>query len=266
MDRTTEYASKVISGEIIAGRYVRAACKRHLDDLKNGHKRGLYFDVEQADRAFRFFPAMFTVTAGAKEGEPFHLLDWMVFVVGSLFGWRSVTGGRPVLEKALKLRVPVESTRRFRHAWIETGKGQAKSPLMGAIGLYMIGYCGIKRAEAYAIANDRDQAKVLFSDAVALCRSDIPGRDGETLESRGDVVIRGTGDNAWKIEHPKTQSKFLPVASADSISGPKPMAVFADEVHEMRTSKAIDLWKAAIDKMPGEQHVKCINSTIKTMR
>lgn len=252
LDRTTEYASKVISGEIIAGRYVRAACKRHLDDLKNGHKRGLYFDVEQADRAFRFFPAMFTVTAGAKEGEPFHLLDWMVFVVGSLFGWRSVTGGRPVLEKALKLRVPVESTRRFRHAWIETGKGQAKSPLMGAIGLYMIGYCGIKRAEAYAIANDRDQAKVLFSDAVALCRSDIPGRDGETLESRGDVVIRGTGDNAWKIEHPKTQSKFLPVASADSISGPKPMAVFADEVHEMRTSKAIDLWKAAIDKMPGD--------------
>ena len=178
---------------------------------------------------------MFTVTAGTKAGQPFHLLDWMTFVVGSLFGWRNEDG-----------------TRRFRHAWIETGKGQAKSPLMGAIGVYMIGFCGVPRAEAYAIANDRDQAKVLFSDAVALCRAEIPGRDGATLESIGKVIIRGVGDNAWKIEVPDSGSKFLPVASGDSISGPKPIAVFGDEIHEMRTDKAIQLWKAAIDKMPGD--------------
>ena len=235
MDPTTAYASKVVSGEIIAGRFVRASCKRHLEDLKNGPKRGLRFDEDEAARAFRFFPAMFTVTAGAKAGQPFHLLEWMTFVVGSLFGWRNEDG-----------------TRRFRHAWIETGKGQAKSPLMGAIGVYMIGFCGVPRAEAYAIANDRDQAKVLFSDAVALCRAEIPGKDGATLESIGKVIIRGVGDNAWKIEVPDSGSKFLPVASGDSISGPKPIAVFGDEIHEMRTDKAIQLWKAAIDKMPGD--------------
>ncbi|AOF89798.1 terminase TerL endonuclease subunit [Sinorhizobium sp. RAC02] len=235
MDPTTAYASKVITGEIIAGRFVRAACKRHLDDLKEGHKRGLRFDIEQAGRALRFFPAMFTVTAGEKVGQPFYLLDWMTFVVGSLFGWRNADGSR-----------------RFRHAWIETGKGQAKSPLMGAIGVYMIGFCGVKRAEAYAIANDRDQAKVLFDDAVALCRAEIPGKDGETLESRGTVVIRGVGDNAWKIEVPGMEAKFLPVATGDTISGPKPIAVFGDEIHEMKTDKAIELWKAAIDKMSGD--------------
>jgi len=235
LDPTTAYASKVVQGEIVAGRFVRAACKRHLDDLKNGHKRGLRFDVDQAGRALRFFPAMFTVTAGEKVGQPFHLLDWMMFVVGSLFGWRDASG-----------------TRRFRHAWIETGKGQAKSPLMGAIGLYMIGFCGVKRAEAYAIANDLDQAKVLFSDAVALCRAEIPGKDGDTLESRRTVIIRGVGDNAWKIEVPAMEAKFLPMASGDTISGPKPIAVFGDEIHEMKTDKAIQLWKAAIDKMPGD--------------
>ncbi|WP_275790539.1 terminase large subunit [Pararhizobium gei] len=235
LDPTTAYASKVVKGEIIAGRYVRASCKRHLKDLKEGSKRGLYFDADEAGRAFRFFPAMFTVTAGAKQGQPFHLLDWMTFVVGSLFGWRNE-----------------DRTRRFRQAWIETGKGQAKSPLMGAIGLYMTGFCGVQRAEAYAIANDRDQAKVLFSDAVALCRAEIPGRNGATLESLGKVIIRGVGDNAWKIELPESQSKFLPVASGDSISGPKPIAVFGDEIHEMKTDKAIQLWKAAIDKMDGD--------------
>lgn len=220
---------------MIAGRFVRAACKRHLRDLKEGHKRGLRFDLDHAERAFRFFPAMFTVTAGAKAGEPFHLLDWMTFCTGSLEGWRNADG-----------------TRRFRHAWVETGKGQAKSPWMGATGLYLTGFCGIQRAEAYAIANDRDQAKVLFSDAVALCRAEIPGKDGATLESVGKVIIRGVGDNAWKIEIPDSGSKFLPVASGDSISGPKPMAVLGDEIHEMRTDKGIQLWKAAIDKMPGD--------------
>ncbi|WP_374290191.1 terminase large subunit [Paenirhodobacter enshiensis] len=234
-DLTTDYANRVLSGEIIAGKLVKAACQRHINDLAGGAARGLWFDVDEAARAFRFFPAMFTVSAGAKAGQPFHLLDWMTFVVGSLFGWRNADG-----------------TRRFRHAWLETGKGQAKSPLMGAIGLYMIGFNGVPRAEAYAIANDKDQAKVLFSDAVALCRGEIPGRGGATLESIGKVKIRGTGDNAWKIEVPDSGAKFLPVASADSISGPKPIAVFADEVHEMRTDKAIQLWKAAIDKIPGD--------------
>jgi phage terminase large subunit-like protein len=235
LDQTTDYANRVVCGDIIAGKFVRASCKRHLEDLKSGPKRGLRFDVDEAARAFRFFPAMFTVTAGANAGQPFHLLEWMTFVVGSLFGWRNADG-----------------TRRFRHAWIETGKGQAKSPLMGAIGVYMIGFCGVPRAEAYAIANDRDQAKVLFSDAVALCRAEIPGRDGATLESIGKVIIRGVGDNAWKIEIPDSGSKFLPVASGDSISGPKPIAVFGDEIHEMRSDKGIQLWKAAIDKMPGD--------------
>ena len=236
MDPTTEYANKVVSGEIVAGRFVRATCQRHLRDLKEGHKRGLWFDAEEAGRAFRFFPAMFTVTAGAKAGEPFHLLDWMTFVVGSLFGWKDESGRR-----------------RFRHAWIETGKGQAKSPLMGAIGLYLTGFCGVKRAEAYAIANDKDQAKILFSDAVALCRAPIPGYEEETtLEDLGKVIIRGVGDNAWKIEVPESGSKFLPVAAGDAVSGPKPIAVFGDEIHEMRSDKGIQLWKAAIDKMPGD--------------
>lgn len=240
-DPTSDYALRVVSGEQVAGRFVRLACQRHLDDLKTGSARGIYFDPDIAEEALSFFPAMFTVTAGAKEGEPFHLLDWMTFVVGSLFGWRDRNG-----------------MRRFRHAWLETGKGQAKSPLMGAIGLYMACFSGVRRAECYAIANDKDQAKILFSDAVALCRAPIPGMGETTLEALQDegdpngVIIRGVGDNAWKIEHPASGSKFLPVASSDAISGPKPIAVFGDEIHEMKTDRAIQLWKAAIDKMPGD--------------
>ncbi|HWM82955.1 MAG TPA: terminase TerL endonuclease subunit [Pseudolabrys sp.] len=129
------------------------------------------------------------------------------------------------------------------------------SPLMAGIGIDMMGFAAKERSEVYAIAGDKDQANVLFKDAVAMCRANLPGRDEdefESLESRGDVVIRGTGDHAWKIEHPATSSKFMSMASVDSISGPRPYAVLADEIHEFKTAYALQIWKAAIDKMSGD--------------
>ena len=129
------------------------------------------------------------------------------------------------------------------------------SPLMAGIGIDMMGYAGKERSEVYAIAGDKDQANVLFKDAVAMCRANLPDREDdefESLESRGDVVIRGTGDNAWRIEHPETSSKFQSMASVDSISGPRPYAVLADEIHEFKTAYSLQIWKAAIDKMSGD--------------
>jgi len=93
---------------------------------------------------------MLTITEGTKVGLPFHLLDWHKFVAGSLFGWRKTSGRM-----------------RFRSAWLETGKGQAKSPFMAAIGLYMTGFYGVARARAFAIGQDKATANVLFKDAVA---------------------------------------------------------------------------------------------------
>lgn len=235
-DPASIYADLVLRRKIPAGEFVRAACLRHFSDLECGHKRGLTFDRDAAEKAVKFFPSVLTVTEGMSEGKPFELLDWHKFCAASMFGWKRSDG-----------------LRRFRQVWLETGKGQAKSPFMGAIGLYLGGFVGKRRPELYAIASDRDQANVLFRDAVAMCRAPIVGYDeDQTLESEGYVIIRGTGDNAWKIEFPHTQGKFQSMASGDAISGPRPYAVFADEIHEMKTPKALQLWKAAIDKMSGD--------------
>lgn len=184
---------------------------------------------------------MLTISEGAKVGLPFSLLPWHVFVVGSLFGWRKTSGRM-----------------RFRSAWLETGKGQAKSPLMAAIGLYMTGFYGIKRAKAFAIGQDRATANVLFKDAVAMCRGPIPPAEGDevdeadTLEARGYAVIRGEGDNAWKIEFPESGALFQSLANGEAISGPKPTLVAADEIHEFKANTSIEVWKNAIAKMPGD--------------
>ncbi len=180
---------------------------------------------------------MLSITAGPKAGQPFDLLPWHLFSVGSLFGWLTSSG---------RLR--------FRSGWLETGKGQAKSPVMGGIGIYMTGYYGVPRAEAYSIGQDKATANVLFKDAVAMCRANIPGAEEDetdTLESRGEVIIRGEGDNAWKIEHPESGSKFQALANGQAISGPRPIVVLADEIHEFKTNYSIETWKRAIAKNGG---------------
>jgi phage terminase large subunit-like protein len=244
-DPTTAYAEAVANGRrpdgSLAGEFEIAACKRHLADLKTGADRGLRWEPDRAAHALGFFPALLTISEGAKVGQPFELLPWHTFVVGSLFGWRKTSGRM-----------------RFRSAWLETGKGQAKSPLMAAIGLYMTGFYGIQRAKAFAIGQDRSTANVLFKDAVAMCRGPIPPAPGEdvddadTLVSRGIALIRGEGDNAWKIEFPESDSLFQSLANGEAISGPKPTLVAADEIHEFKTNTSIEVWKSAIGKMPGD--------------
>ena len=243
-DPATFYADQVLAGRIVAGELVKAACERHKRDLKDGRKRGLVWvptqgtSVQKAAfaRQLRFFPSVLSVTAGTRAGKPFKLLAWHEFFVASVFGWQLSSG---------RLR--------FRSAWAETGKGQAKSPIMAAMGLYFLGWHGVPRAEVYAIAQDKDQANVVFKDAVAMVRAPIPGTEhGETLESLRAVVVRGTLDNSWKIEHPDSGSKFQALANDEAVSGPRPLAVLADEVHEYKTTKLIEDWQRALTKMPGD--------------
>ncbi|WP_312733665.1 terminase large subunit domain-containing protein [Brevundimonas sp.] len=228
----------VVAGRIISGELGGLAAERHLRDLRDGPARGLHFDIASASRALGFFPAVLSITAGAMEGQPFHPLPWHTFTIGSLFGWKKESG---------RLR--------FRQAWLETGKGQAKSPLMAAIGLYMMGWHGVRRSEIYAIGQDRATANVLFKDAVAMCRANMPETpedETDSLVSRGEVLIRGEGDNAWKIEHPETESKFQALANGEAISGPRPTLVTADEIHEFKAATSIETWRRAIAKMPGD--------------
>lgn len=237
-DPTTQWALDVVAGRIISGEFAKLAAERHLRDLVEGAARGLWFDEAAAAKALGFFPAVLTVTAGSMEGQPFVPLPWHRFVIGSLFGWKKESG---------RLR--------FRQAWLETGKGQAKSPLMAAIGTYMMGWHGVRRSEVYAIGQDRATANVLFKDAVAMCRANLPDTpedETDSLVSRGEVLIRGEGDNAWKIEHPETESKFQALANGEAISGPRPTLVTADEIHEFKSGSSIETWRRAIAKMPGD--------------
>lgn len=232
-DPTTAWAEAAVRGDFVVGDLVRYAAERHLRDLRD--LRGYHWRPELAQRALDFFPSLFTITDGPAEGQPFNLIPYQVFIVGSLMGWVNAAGRW-----------------RFRNAYVETGKGQAKSPMMAGLGLYAMGWCGFRRSQIYSIAANKQTSMVLFKDATAMCRAPVPGYgEHETLEALGHILIRGEGDNAHKIEHPGSQSFFQPLADGKQQSGPRPRMVLADEIHEFSSIDQIEIWQAAIDKIAG---------------
>lgn len=218
-DPVTAYAKSVKSGEILAGPHVRDACKRHLDDLKHGKARGLHFDADLAMRAITFYRDVLRLNGGEFEGKPYELLDWQCFIIGSLFGW-----------------IGADGYRRFRTAYIETAKGSGKSPLAAGVGLYCMMADAEPGAEIYAAATKKDQAMILFRDAVAMVDH------SPELSSR--ITKSGTGLNVWNLAWLERRSFFRPIASDDSQSGPRPHVSLLDEVHEHKDGYVIEMLKA----------------------
>lgn len=219
-DPVTGFARKVIAGKIICGPDARAACKRHLEDLRDGPKRGLVWDVNAALRAISFFRDVLRLNGGEFEGLPFALLPWQQFIVGSLFGWKRK-----------------DFTRRFREAYVEAAKGSGKSPLAAGIGLYMLAADGEARAEVYSAATKKEQAQILFRDAVAMVQQ------SPLLSSR--MTTSGREDRVWNIAYPKTGSFFRPIASDESgQSGPRPHCGLIDEIHEHKSPTVINIMRA----------------------
>lgn len=218
LDRTKDYAEAVVSGEIVAGPNVRNACRRHLKDLRDGHERGLRFDHEAANTAFGFFEEVLRLSEGQFEGLPFRLHASQAFIVGSLFGWKRSNG-----------------TRRFRRAYVEQGKGNGKSPMAGGIGLYGMVADGEAGAQIYAAAAKREQAGILFADAVKMVRQ------SPALAKR--IEFSGGVGREYNMAHHKSGSFFRPVSrdTGKSGSGPRPYFVLADEVHELPDGKILEM-------------------------
>lgn len=214
-----EYAEKVINGDIVAGPHVRNACMRHRNDRASGPSRGVHWDPEAADRVLRFFPAVLRLNGGQFEGRPFRPHISQQFKIGSIFGWKRVESDGALL-------------RRFRRAYIEEGKGNGKSPLAAGIGHYCLTSDGEAAAEIYAAAANKEQAFVLFRDAVAMYEQS-PSLKSKLTPSGGNPV--------WNLSYLKKRSFFRPISREGAHSGPRPYVALCDEIHEHPDGKVIEM-------------------------
>lgn len=204
----------VVEGRIVAGRLVRLACQRHLDDLVQGPARGLTWSPERAQHALDFFAKFLVLPDGEHAGEPFVLQSWALFTVGSLHGWFNRDGYR-----------------RFRNAYIETGKGSGKTPVGAGLVVYALVADGLIGAQCFVAAASRDQAHIPFTDCKRILGPDLAARL-EVLEHN--------------ISMPSTNAFIRPISSeARTLDGKRVAIALLDELHEHRDRKVVNKMRSA---------------------
>lgn len=212
------YAGQVVQGKIVTGKWVRLACQRHLDDLKNGKKRGLYFDRVASENAIHKIE-LFRHSKGEWGGQPLKLAPWQKFKIGSIFGWKRADG-----------------TRRFRLVYEEVARKNGKSTFLAGVCNYMFAFDGEPGADIFTAATKRDQARIIYDEAANMMRK-VPQqwrlRQAVTIYNHSMVI-------------PATCAKMQPLsADANSMDGLNPHLNAIDELHAHKTRAVFDVLNTA---------------------
>ena len=147
-DRVTEYASKVVSGKVIAGDLHILACKRHLDDLKRQRteKFPYYYDPNKAIEIIDYAETL-TIAEGS-EPKPVRLLESQAFDLGATFGWFKVSNDK----------------RRFRRRYKSMARQNGKTFENGIIGTYVAGFGGYNHGKLFTVATKKRQARLAWEE------------------------------------------------------------------------------------------------------
>ena len=104
-----KYAEDVLSEKIVAGEYIKLACKRYLSFFD---RDDMFFDTKAVDKVVNFISKLKHFT-GAHNNKPFILSDWQYWIICSIFGfkWKD------------------KKTRVTRTAFVEVARKNGKSSL-----------------------------------------------------------------------------------------------------------------------------------------
>lgn len=212
----SKHITGVLDDKIKAGKYIKLAYKRHMDDLKQADKKGWVFNKSAALYTIRFF-SFLNHGKGEWAGKPFELAIWEMVIIWITFGWYNK-----------------DKTRRFNYVYIEVAKKNGKTTFMAGIGDYMFIADGESGAEVYSLATSYKQAALCFGEAQRMVRkSPSLAKMVEVYEHNMHIVNTGSKFEARAAEY-------------ESNEGINPHCAIIDEYHVHKKSDLFDLVKSAI--------------------
>jgi phage terminase large subunit-like protein len=214
MTLTTElkhYCKDILEDKPLSCKKHKWACTRFLSDLeKQNTDEFPYVFVEQnADRFLRWM-GMFKHTKGPLAGtlkipEPIEK-----FIFGNIYGW---------VHRETRFR-------RFRQAYWQVARKNAKSQDLAIVGTYEMSAFGEQCAEVYVAATKKEQTRYVWEEA--------------------DLIIRRCDDLKDKfktsygvIRHPRSGSTFTRMSEEDKKKGDgsNPQCGIIDEYHAHETDE-----------------------------
>lgn len=235
-----EYANNVVDGGIVSCRYVRLACQRFLDDLhrsETDEEWPYVYDSELADRACKFMQLMpHTKGKWAAQEMNIQFEPWQMFIECNIFGWVRKSSG----------------LRRFREAYEEEPRKNAKSTRVAARGLYMLVADGEAGAEVYSGATTEKQAYEVFRPAWHMVDRK------EKLQKRFGIEKGGTAKNPGPLFVTSDRSRFETLIGKPG-DGASPHCAIVDEYHEHDSDHMVETMQTGMGAR--EQPLLCIITT-----
>lgn len=205
------YVDDVLSGAVIACKWVRLAAERHRRDVVASKTKAFAFkfDAAKAERICKFVELMPHVKGkwAAGVSKPLRLEPWQCFFLCSLFGW---------VHKRTGLR-------RFRKGRLYLPRKNGKSTTAAPVGLFMFSADGEPGAEVYSGATSEKQAWEVFGPARQMA-----------LRSQALLDKYGIDVNAKGMTRLADMSKFEPMIGSPG-DGASPHCSITDEYHEHST-------------------------------
>lgn len=215
MKQAEDYARAVVDGKILACRWIKLLCQKHLDDLERQSEDGYPYKFEpaKAEKVAKFLQLLpHTKGKWAGRRELIKLEPWQLFSVCVPFGWLRKKDG----------------TRRYRTLLVFVPRKNGKSIIGGGLGVYMFTADGEFGAEVYSGATTEKQAWEVFRPAKQMIE--------RTPELREHFGVEVNASNMVRLED---GSRFEPVIGKPG-DGSSPSCAIVDEYHEHQDSTLFD--------------------------
>ena len=210
-DRVTEYATRVVSGKVIAGELHILACKRHLEDLKKQRTDEFpyYYDPVKAREVIDYAETL-TIAEGDSP-RPVKLIDSQAFDLGCTFGWFKVSNNK----------------RRFRRRYKSMARQNGKTFENGIMGTYIGGFGGYQYGKLFTVATKKRQARLAWEEMAKFINIDPDLGEYFRVKDYKSVIEA--------IDTNCTMEALSKEAGLDD--GFRSIYVSADEVHQHKDNK-----------------------------
>ena len=217
MNYITEYWQKIQSGEISACKKLKQQYQRLVDELVSPRDPWV-FDLQRANQPIDFIEQFCKHSKGRWIGQPVKLELFQKAKFQAVFGFVHKETG----------------VRKCREVITIKGRKNGKSLEMAALGLYMLIGDGEGGSECYCVASKRDQARIVFSEAVNMVK-------------QSSALAKHIKKRKTDLYFPVTFSRYEPLASeSNTMDGLNSHFVIIDELHTIKDRNLYDVMKQSM--------------------
>ena len=173
------------------------------------------FDEDYPDHVLQFFETL-KHTKGPLAGQPIILESWQIFLICSIYGFRSKKDRNKRMVTDVIIYIPRKA---------------GKSTLTAGLALYEL-QCGEKGAEVYTLATNREQATIVFDASKGFV--EYMPYELSSLFVVNRAEIKKTGD---------AQTKFMALSrdTKKTGDGKNPSCVIVDEAAQIIDRNSIEV-------------------------